>query len=326
MKKTARATAAETEAAEWLVRLSAPTVSFSDIEAFQVWREDPQRRAAFEAVEAFWSQSDPLGSDPDIQLALARIPRRKTRVGKAGLVWGGVVSGGLLAACAAAAWIVLAPESYSAPEFGRRTVELEDGSIVHLDAGARISVRLDDRSRRLSLVRGRALFDVAKDPSRRFVVQAAGTKVVALGTRFVVSREKGSASVALIEGKVEVRKEARGEAIASWVLAPGEGVSASGGAVEHIDPERIADWADGRLVFRATPLEEAAAEMNRYARRAVRVEAGPLSRSPISGAFEAGQEEAFARAAAEALSLKVATAPDGALVLTAPAGRIADNE
>lgn len=317
MKKTVTATTAETQAAEWFVRLSTPAVSFADIEAFQAWRKDPLNRAAFEAVESLWTKSGGLAGDPDIQSALARIPRRKTKGARGGRGWTAVLGGGLVAATIAGAWILLAPQTYSAPEFGRRTIELEDGSVVQLDAGARISARFDGRSRRLSLLRGRALFDVAKDPSRRFVVQAGGTKVLALGTRFVVSRDKDNASVALIEGRLEVRKQARGTAAASWILEPGEGVSASGGPAEKIDPARIADWADGRFVFRAIPLDEAAAEMNRYARRTIRIEAGPLSKSPISGAFEAGQEEAFAHAAAEALSLVVVTAPDGALVLKA---------
>jgi transmembrane sensor len=317
MKKTVRATTAETQAAEWFVRLSNPAVSFADIEAFQAWCEDPRNRSAFEAVETLWAQSGVLAGDPEIQSALALIPRRKIERAKSALPWTAALGGGLLAVSAAAAWILLAPQTYSAPEFSRRTIELEDGSVVQLDAGARISARFDGRSRRLSLLRGRALFDVAKDPSRRFVVQAGGTKVLALGTRFVVNRDKDSTSVALIEGRLEVRKARRGTAAASWILGPGEGVPVSGGPVEPIDPARIEDWADGRFVFRAIPLDEAAAEMNRYARRAVRVEAGPLSRSPISGAFEAGQEEAFAYAAAEALALVVVTAPDGGLVLKA---------
>lgn len=314
MKKNVRATAQETEAGEWFVRLSKSPVSLSDIEAFKVWCEDPVRRDAYAAVEGAWSNSVALGTDPDIKAALADIPRSRPQHKR---VWSALLGGGVLAACAAAAaWIALAPANYSASEFRPRTVELGDGSSVQLDAGARMSVRLGDRSRKLSLIKGRALFDVAPDPSRPFEVQAGGTRVVALGTRFVVSRESHDASVALIHGKVEVRRPAQGKA-ASWILGPGQGVATAGRTVEPIDPERVLDWTDGRLVFRATPLDEAAAEMNRYARHPVRVQAGALSRSPISGVFRAGQEEAFARAAAEALPLELKTDADGGLVLIA---------
>lgn len=315
MKKNVRATAQETAAAKWFVRLSNPTVSLSDIEAFKVWCEDPAQRAAYAAVESAWSETDALRTDPDIQAALAGIPRPMPRWKR---VWPGLFGGGMLAiSAAAAAWIALAPASYSAPEFSPRTVELEDGTSVQLDAGARMSVRIGDRSRTLSLIKGRALFDVASDPSRPFEVQAGGTRVVALGTRFVVSRESHDASVALIHGKVEVRRSSQGKA-ASWILGPGQGVTTAGRTVEPIDPERVLDWTDGRLVFRATPLDEAAAEINRYARHPVRVQAGPLSRSPISGVFKAGQEEAFARAAAQALLLELETDSDGGMVLKAP--------
>ncbi len=314
MKKNVRATAQETEAAEWFVRLSNHTVSLSDIEAFRVWCEDPVRRAAYAAVEATWSKSAVLGTDPDVRAALADIPRYRPRGRR---MWRGLFGGGVLAACAAAAaWIALAPDTYSASEFRPRTVELEDGTSVRLDAGARMSVRLSDHARRLSLIKGRALFDVASDASRPFEVQAGGARIVALGTRFVVSREGHDASVALIHGKVEVRRPAQGK-LASWVLSPGQGVTSSGQTIEPIDPERVLDWTDGRLVFRATPLDEAAAEMNRYARHPVRLQTGALSRSPISGVFEAGQEEAFARAAADALSLELTMDADGGFVLKA---------
>jgi ferric-dicitrate binding protein FerR (iron transport regulator) len=51
---------------------------------------------------------------------------------------------------------------------------------------------------------GEALFDVAKDPDRPFIVQVGDRQIRALGTSFVVRREKDQLAVTLVEGKVAV--------------------------------------------------------------------------------------------------------------------------
>ncbi len=51
---------------------------------------------------------------------------------------------------------------------------------------------------------GEALFDVAKNPRRPFIVTAGDRQVVALGTSFVVRRQERQVTVTLIEGKVAV--------------------------------------------------------------------------------------------------------------------------
>ena len=47
-----------------------------------------------------------------------------------------------------------------------------DGSEVQMDADTRIQVLFDERVRHLTLLRGRAIFDVRHDPQRPFVVDA----------------------------------------------------------------------------------------------------------------------------------------------------------
>jgi transmembrane sensor len=56
--------------------------------------------------------------------------------------------------------------AFAAPAESRRDVTLSDGSIVHLDVGSQISVRMSAGERDIVLVDGRALFDVAHDTSR----------------------------------------------------------------------------------------------------------------------------------------------------------------
>ena len=68
----------------------------------------------------------------------------------------------------------------------RREIALADGSVVDVDPETRLRIQYDQSRRVIHLERGRALFHVAKDPSRPFTVEAAGTLVRALGTSFGV--------------------------------------------------------------------------------------------------------------------------------------------
>lgn len=73
-----------------------------------------------------------------------------------------------------------------------RTVQLADGSSVELDASSAISIDYDTRERRIRLLAGSAVFDVApmgEAETRPFVVQSAGGRTRALGTQFVIGRE-----------------------------------------------------------------------------------------------------------------------------------------
>src|SRR5690606_15578931 len=61
---------------------------------------------------------------------------------------------------------------------------LADGTIVELEAGARITVNLSPESRRIELRGGGAHFQVAHDPNRPLVVTAGQLEVRAVGTGF----------------------------------------------------------------------------------------------------------------------------------------------
>lgn len=86
----------------------------------------------------------------------------------------------------------------------RREVALADGSVVQVDPETRLRVRYEQHARRIFLERGRALFHVAKNPNRPFLVQTEDTTVRAVGTAFAVERQSESITVTVAEGKVAV--------------------------------------------------------------------------------------------------------------------------
>lgn len=88
-----------------------------------------------------------------------------------------------------------------------RTVQLADGSKVMLAAASSLSLSTAQENEVvLSLDDGSATFDVAKRPSRKFVVRAGGVEVRVVGTKFTVNRHGAEVSVAVERGIVEVRE------------------------------------------------------------------------------------------------------------------------
>ncbi|HBC07401.1 MAG TPA: iron dicitrate transport regulator FecR, partial [Rhodospirillaceae bacterium] len=84
------------------------------------------------------------------------------------------------------------------------TVALSDGSEVDLAADSAVKTNFTAGRRELALLRGQALFRVAKDAGRPFVVDAAGYSVTVTGTAFDVALTDRSLAVAVAHGSVRV--------------------------------------------------------------------------------------------------------------------------
>src|ERR1700736_2929876 len=112
----------------------------------------------------------------------------------------------LTAIVIAAAWplISLRGQTIQTERGERREVALSDGSVVAVDPETRLRVKFEEHTRRVFLERGRALFRVAKNADRPFLVQADRTTVRAVGTAFGVERQKQGIMVTVAEGKVAV--------------------------------------------------------------------------------------------------------------------------
>lgn len=310
---------AREEAADWFARLKKRDVPTADLDAHRLWYKDPGNKAAYDAVDAFWRQSQAMKTDPDIQAAIQAARERAvaTRSQRRAILGLGVAVASTVVA-GIVAWRVFAPPTYSTGVGEQRLVQLSDGSSVRLDTASRISVRMSGERRDVRLERGRALFEVAHDSRRPFVVQAGDTSVTALGTRFDVRRDGEGARVNLINGSVEVRA-AKANASRHWRLAPGQAVS----TLDPVPTPRAVDlaaatsWTTGRLIFQASPLDEAVAEVNRYNRVRIVLEVGRLAKAPVSGAFDAGDTEAFAHAMAELNDLTIERPAKDEILLTA---------
>lgn len=198
---------------------------------------------------------------------------------------------------------------------------LPDGSELTLDADSQVQATYYGARRELRLLRGAAFFAVAHDAGRPFSVQAAGTLVTVLGTRFSVELE-GSADapavlVAVQAGRVRVQPDQ--SAPGSVELGPGDALNIAADAAGGTPSLRrgkaeAAPWREGWLSFSHTPLGQAAERINRY--RAVPVQVHPgVAALPVSGEVRIASADEWLRLLPQALPVRVQPSTDGGLRL-----------
>jgi transmembrane sensor len=322
----------------WHARLRDGGLDAGERAAFERWRADPANAAALAELERLMAGVDALVTTPemaaeaDAALAALRARRARRPFSAPRLAWLTAAAGaGALAA--AALVLVLAPSGVLAPQRpdrfrtevgGLEVVSLPDGSRMTLNTASEARLAFGDAERRVVLLQGQALFDVAADPARPFVVAVDGATVTAVGTVFDVRKDEAALTVTLVEGVVDVAVAAAtpqqgpapdgagseelqpsgAEAVAptavasSVVLQAGEQlvVSRTDSGVERraADLEAALGWTDGVLIFRRTRLADAVAEVNRYTAEPLRLGDPALADLELSGVFRAGDVDAFA--------------------------------
>lgn len=179
-----------------------------------------------------------------------------------------------------------------------KTVSLPDGSQATLSSSTHIDMTLTHRERHIAIQQGEAYFDVVKDPSRPFVVQAGERRVVVVGTHFSVRRDADELRVVVSEGRVRLEPGARSSQ-RPMLLTAGMTAWASQDGLLRIDAhspdqvEELLSWRDGLLRFRDTPLAQAVAEFNRYNTRKLVIGDPSLASLPVGGNIRLSNVDAF---------------------------------
>lgn len=236
-----------------------------------------------------------------------------------------LVAGGALAASivGGGVWFGLnRPAVYETRKGEKRVVALRDGSTITLNTATRVEVRYSKAQRRLRLVSGEALFDVAKDASRPFVVRAGAVSVRAVGTSFTVaSGAREPVKVLVREGVVEVarsgasRTQAMRLAANTRALIEDAAVPPVIARVESTEVNRELAWREGRLVFAGESLSQAAAQFARYSDTRIVVTDPVLAGSGVAGVFDANDPVGFAQAVAGSLDAR-AEVREGQVLVT----------
>lgn len=219
---------------------------------------------------------------PDMDSAPPSVPRSRSSAHRwrfaAALVVLGVGAG---------TWFAFfAPLTYVTAISEQRSIELEDGSMVELNSRSKVAVHFSSHERDITLVSGQALFRVAKDPSRPFIVTSDGTRVRAVGTQFDVYKKDFGTIVTVLEGRVAILPSLA--QTASTPLCAGEQVTVRSNSVQRMEHPNVGGataWTAHKLIFVSASLAEVVEEFNRYNRRPLVIEGPGLDTFHLSGVF-----------------------------------------
>jgi transmembrane sensor len=356
METTERRKRASREAAEWWVHLQGEMPRAQREQLVDWLRESPLH------IAENWMRIPTAGSEADASMEIVSLPVRSAegRVLHDGVV-GGVRRSGpdsevrqgadppasiqrparrfwpiaaaiVLMSMLGVLWLSMTRGQVIETERGeRREVALPDGSLVRVDPETRLRISYQDDARRVYLEHGRALFRVAKSPTRPFWVRAADTSIRAIGTAFAVERHENEVVVTVSEGKVAVVQPPRPGAARATpkesvlaarpeiLLAANQQVTVaeSGDAepVREVNSVRALAWTRGQLIFEDKPVEDVLALFNHYTRLQLAVEDPALARRPVSGVFDAADPESFVEFIQAVAPVRVVREGDGRIIL-----------
>ena len=150
------------------------------------------------------------------------------------------------------------------PRGGTYFLQLADGTKVWLNAESEMEfpTAFNGAERGVNL-NGEAYFEVAKNPSKPFLVKVNGTIVEAVGTAFNINThwKLGQVKTILTEGKIKV-SEGNTEKFVNEGYAS---VTGSGSInIEKADLEEALAWKDGYFYFNGKNLKEIMEEISRW--------------------------------------------------------------
>jgi transmembrane sensor len=336
------------EAAEWLVEFNSGEAEPAARPKFDAWlRTSPEHVRAYLELLPIWEEGAdlPLDVDADAEhfIAIAKTadnivplgvsakavstPSKPGPITARSLERRAAIAASLVlmaAALGTLTWFHLPPDSTYSTQVGeQRSISLSDGSMIELNARSQVRIRFSKEQRSVDLIEGQALFNIAKDRTRPFVVTSEGTQVRAVGTEFDVYQKHGGTIVTVVEGRVAIVRDGLAASENSEGLArspasphlPAMDTSSSlfSGIVylsageqltvtpkvekKTAHPNVIAAtaWTQHRLVFDAATLGDVVEEFNRYNTRPLVLHDLALQNFPISAVFSSTDPASLVR-------------------------------
>jgi transmembrane sensor len=277
-------------ALDWLLRTqAAPEDRRLQVEREAWLAEHPSHARAYRRAEEIWRIT---GAVP-AHARRVRAAKWRQRIG-------------VLAAAAFAACLILWSAPRLVPDLGImlqadyrtgagevREVTLPDGTTVWLDADSAIALPAD---RSVSLLAGRAFFQVKSDASRPFTVTAGEERITVLGTAFDVLLSERGVTVAVQSGSVSVASgAARGVALRGGQRAIID--RAHGNlSTNAISTASVAAWRNGLLVVEGATVTEVVDELARHHSGFILLRDPALGARRITGVFDLKDPQAALRA------------------------------
>jgi transmembrane sensor len=317
----------------WAAKQSLGLMGPREQAAFEAWRAEPANAEAYARASSVLDDVQDFAAVPEIRAlradalaAVAAVP--SPPLGRLAPIWRRVaaVAASVVVLAGAGVWVarqadgpgatttvavrsdapaVASTKRYETALGERREIHLDDGSLVALNTSSVLEVAFNAKRRDVRLVRGQALFRVAKNKAWPFVVTAGDRQVTAVGTTFDIRVDAGRVRVVLVEGRVLV-DPLRHDGLARMIpqleqesLSPGEQLVAQGEkpvTIATADIERTVSWKNGQVIFRDDTVAAAAAEMNRYSASRIVIADPRVANLKVSGVFGIDEPQNFVAA------------------------------
>ncbi|MBC9867635.1 MAG: DUF4880 domain-containing protein [Opitutae bacterium] len=321
----------EQMAADWTLRMDRGLTP-QEQDAYTEWlAEDPSHRKAMALYQWGWDEFDRLAGlqtthrahiDTDLlaprsDVAPKAMPERKLKAWIAALPLAAA-----LALTLYLSWPDTEPvglEVKPALELMARIEQriLEDGSRVEINRGAEVEVAYTMEERRVYLKNGEANFNVAQDPNRSFIVDAAGVDIRAVSTIFNVKLSEEEVGILVTEGRVSLQTSnpvpSQIDPLSGYFLEEGQKAivplrsEMPGIGVTNLSQSEIeasTRWQPRLLDFDSAPLGDIIDEFN--IRNPIQVELGDpsLEMVNLSSSFWSDNVEGFVRLMESSFGMK----------------------
>ncbi|MEM8498260.1 MAG: FecR family protein [Pseudomonadota bacterium] len=323
----------QAEANAWFLRLEQDDMNPSEEDAFVEWlNASATHQTALAEVEQLWMELGELNATRHVNEAMAEEatatadtvplePAKSTRGSKSGRWQQGLaLAASVLFALVFGGDMLLWWQSDYRTGVGETlALSLEDGSRIVLNTNSALAVQFDGQTRSLSLLKGEAHFQVARDPARPFIVSANEVHTRALGTAFNVRLLDSGAEVVVTEHRVAVSFSDSAAALvevdAGQKLAA---TSAALGSAVPVDTRRVQAWQQQRLIIQDRPLLEVIDELNRYYSGRMLIVDDELADLRVSGVFSTSDPRATLDKMADTLQFDVTQYSPFLLTLSTP--------
>lgn len=316
------------EAAVWVTRLHGPDRSKQMEQECQAWQQrSAAHQEAFERCTETWEGVAQVTVASAFAAASAPASDIGWRVGRHKAVrWASLGTLALVVVAATVGYQHWVNRGVYTTAIGeQQLVVLDDGTRMTLNTNTQVQVDLQPKQRTVSIRDGEALFEVASNPSRPFIVRAGGSEVVAIGTVFAVrltteeAGTKDALAVTLLDGQVALQAAPGGRGIAPKQplhMVAGERIRLLGYSTGSQQPANVqrdrpntaqlVAWKRSEAVFDDVSLPDAVAEMNRYSRTPITLlDVQKLSDLRVSGSYRTGETAGFAHAVAALHGLRL---------------------
>lgn len=309
------------QAARWFLRMRRAQPDDPERSRFEAWlMSDPVNAREYSAIAETWEVFDSTSRLQSLAKAMERkraeLAQQKNKLGK--IARQGVLSAfmavavGLLGHVAWNEWQArpVLQAAYGTTSGEIKSVAMDDGTEMLLNGGAKVHVTYYRNKRMVTLTQGEAIFNVAKDAKRPFIVDTSHARVTVLGTRFAVNRLEHLVRVSVEHGSVRVEKSAtaEGDETDYVILRDGEVAEIHPGKMPQVVTRSAKDafaFQKGTLIFENATLGEIAETLSRHRKIPVRALWGDANASQITAVLQVHDVENFIRMLPQIANVRV---------------------